>query len=62
MHIAVIVGNPKPFSKTYTISLRLAEAIAEHAEQSSLHVTYEVIDLAPHAGSLLSWGTPRQPN
>ncbi|OBZ19367.1 hypothetical protein A8L34_07625 [Bacillus sp. FJAT-27264] len=58
MHIAVVVGNPKPFSKTYNISLRLAEAITEHAEHSSLHVTYDVIDLAPHGGSLLSWGDP----
>jgi FMN reductase len=50
--IAVITGNPKPASRTHSVALAVAAALAgelHHAE------TDPVIDLAHHAPRLFDW-------
>ena len=46
--VAVVVGNPKPVSRTYEAALTLAERLGG----ADL-----VIDLADHTGELFDWGS-----
>lgn len=47
--IAVVVGNPKPVSRTYEAALTLAERLGG----ADL-----VVDLAEHTGELFDWSSP----
>ena len=48
--VAVVVGNPKPRSRTYEAALILADRLGG----ADL-----VVDLADHASELFDWGAPR---
>ena len=48
--VAVVVGNPKPRSRTYESALTLADRLGG----ADL-----VVDLADHASELFDWGSPR---
>ncbi len=50
--IAVITGNPKPASRTHSVALAVAEALAEELPAAE---TQPVIDLARHAPRLFDW-------
>ena len=50
--IAVITGNPKPASRTHTVALTVAEALAKELPGAE---TRPVIDLARHAPRLFDW-------
>lgn len=52
--ISVIVGNPKPHSRTRHIAEELAERIAAHTG-ATRHPTVDLID---HASSLFAWPAP----
>ncbi len=54
--IVVVVGNPKPASRTRTAGEAVAAALAARAGQPAADVT--TIDLADHGASLLGWGSP----
>ena len=47
--VAVVVGNPKPVSRTYEAAATLAERLGG----ADL-----VVDLADHTGELFDWGSP----
>ena len=68
--VAVVVGNPKPVSRTYEAALTLADRLggadlvvdlADHAGElfdwSSPGVADLVIDLADHTGELFDWSS-----
>jgi len=51
MRIAVVVGNPKPASRTLSAALAVADAT-----QAALGISERVIvDLATYGGALLDW-------
>jgi FMN reductase len=50
MDITIVVGNPKPRSRTWDAALRLAEGIG-----GSVGAAFDVVDLGP---GLLGWGDP----
>jgi FMN reductase len=50
--IAVITGNPKPASRTHSVALAVAEALARELPGAE---TRPVIDLARHAPRLFDW-------
>jgi FMN reductase len=50
--IAVITGNPKPASRTHSVALAVAEALARELPGAETH---PVIDLARHASRLFDW-------
>ena len=50
MKISIIVGNPKPASRTRTIAEGLVDRLVDAAEHD---VT--VVDLADHAGQIFAW-------
>ena len=50
--IAVITGNPKPASRTHSVALAVAEALATELPGAE---TRPVIDLARHASRLFDW-------
>lgn len=50
MNISVVVGNPKPLSRTWDAAHRLAEGLGASASTS-----IDVVDLGP---GLLRWGDP----
>lgn len=52
--VSVIVGNPKPRSRTRQIAEELAGRIAAHTG-ATLHPTVDLID---HAASLFAWPAP----
>ncbi|MBT0767557.1 NAD(P)H-dependent oxidoreductase [Kineosporia sp. J2-2] len=56
MKIAVVVGNPKPASRT----LRVAESLAGVIEKlvPGEQTEYQVIDLAEHSSRLFEWPEP----
>ena len=50
--IAVITGNPKPASRTHSVALAVADALARELPGAEPH---PVIDLAHHAPRLFDW-------
>jgi FMN reductase len=50
--IAVVTGNPKPASRTHSVALAVAEALAKELPDTETH---PVIDLAGHAPRLFDW-------
>ncbi len=55
MHIAVVTGNPKPASRTHSVALAVAAALADGAAAPTPPL---VVDLAEHASSLFDWSDP----
>jgi FMN reductase len=53
--IAVVVGNPKPASRTLGAAVAVADVLAQATGASPDHL---VIDLAEHAASLFDWAAP----
>lgn len=53
--IAVVVGNPKPASRTLAVATAVADALTDalRADQDRL-----VVDLAEHAAGLFDWSAP----
>ena len=56
MRIAVVVGNPKPASRTLNVATALADLLAAELAPDAGHL---VVDLAEHASDLFDWGAPR---
>ena len=56
MRIAVVVGNPKPASRTLNVATALADLLAAELAPDAGHL---VVDLAEHAGDLFDWGAPQ---
>ena len=54
--IAVVVGNPKPASRTLNVATTVADVLAAELALNPGHL---VVDLAEHAGDLFDWGAPR---
>jgi FMN reductase len=50
--IAVVTGNPKPASRTHSVALAVAEALAKELPGAEQH---PVIDLAGFAARLFDW-------
>jgi FMN reductase len=55
VRIAVVVGNPKPASRTLGIATAVADVLAAEFGAGE----HLVVDLAEHAGELFDWGAPR---
>ena len=53
--IAVVTGNPKPKSRTHSVALAVADAIAAELETQSTRLE---IDLTDHAAALFDWSDP----
>jgi FMN reductase len=53
--IAVVVGNPKPASRTLGAAVAVADVLAEATGAPADHL---VIDLAEHTASLFDWAAP----
>jgi FMN reductase len=53
--IAVVVGNPKPASRTLGAAVAVADALADAVGAPADHL---VVDLAEHAASLFDWSAP----
>jgi FMN reductase len=56
VHIAVVVGNPKPGSRTLGVATAVADTLAAELGVAGSHL---VVDLAEHATDLFDWGAPR---
>jgi FMN reductase len=56
VRIAVVVGNPKPASRTLNVATAVADRLAAELSPDDEHL---VVDLAEHAGDLFDWGAPR---
>lgn len=54
MRITVLVGNPKPQSRTLGVATAVADQLAGETGADASHL---VIDLAEHAGALFDWGS-----
>ena len=50
--IAVVTGNPKPASRTHSVPLAVADALAKELPGAETHL---VIDLAAYAPRLFDW-------
>lgn len=50
--IAVVTGNPKPASRTHSVALAVADALAKELPGAETHL---VIDLAAYAPRLFDW-------
>ena len=50
--IAIVTGNPKPASRTHSVALAVAEALAKELPGAE---TRPVVDLAGHAPRLFDW-------
>ncbi|HVT69716.1 MAG TPA: NAD(P)H-dependent oxidoreductase [Trebonia sp.] len=50
--IAVVTGNPRPASRTHSVALAVADALAKELPDAE---TYPVIDLAGYAPRLFEW-------
>ena len=59
MRIAVVVGNPKPASRTLGAAIAVADAVAAEFGAESGAGERLVVDLAEHAGDLFDAGAPR---
>ena len=55
IRIAVVVGNPKPASRTFGVATAVADALAGALRAGPDRV---VVDLAEHAASLFDWAEP----
>lgn len=55
MRIAVVVGNPKPASRTLGVATAVAGALSAELGVGQSHL---MVDLAEHAGDLFDWGAP----
>jgi FMN reductase len=53
--IAVVTGNPKPASRTHTVALGVADALAKEVGETGDRL---VIDLTDHAPRLFDWSDP----
>jgi len=53
--IAVVTGNPKPQSRTHSVALAVADALAAELTPQPGRL---VVDLAEHAASLFDWSDP----
>jgi FMN reductase len=53
--IAVVVGNPKPASRTLGAAVAVADVLADAIGAPANHL---VVDLAEHATSLFDWSDP----
>jgi FMN reductase len=51
VELSIVVGNPKPRSRTLTI----AEAVAERVTEATGATVARTIDLCDHAGDLFTW-------
>lgn len=56
MRIAVVVGNPKPASRTLGVATAVADALSASLGVRHGHLS---VDLAEHAGDLFDAGAPR---
>ena len=56
MRIAVVVGNPKPASRTLNVATAVAGGLSAELSPDAEQL---VVDLAEHAGDLFDWGAPR---
>jgi len=56
VRIAVVVGNPKPASRTLGVATAVADALSAALGVRQGHLT---VDLAEHAGDLFDAGAPR---
>jgi FMN reductase len=54
--IAVVVGNPKPASRTLNVATTVADVLAAELALNPGHL---VVDLAEYASDLFDWGAPR---
>ena len=60
MRIAVVVGNPKPASRTLNVATAVADTLAGAlSAEPSPDQEHLVVDLAEHASDLFDWGAPR---
>ena len=50
LQVCVVLGNPKPGSRTLTVAVELARALLGSAEHS-----FRVIDLADYSDRVFSW-------
>jgi FMN reductase len=53
--IAVVTGNPKPQSRTHSVALAVADAVAAGLGNSGASAGRLVVDLAEHAPRLFDW-------
>jgi FMN reductase len=56
MRIAVVVGNPKPASRTLNVALATADVLAAAVDETSDRL---VADLAEYGADLLDWDSDR---
>jgi FMN reductase len=56
VRIAVVVGNPKPASRTLGVATAVADVLSAELGVAERHL---IVDLAEHAGDLFDWGAPR---
>jgi FMN reductase len=56
MRIAVVVGNPKPASRTLAVALAAADALSTVVDETSDRL---VVDLAEYGPDLLDWQSER---
>jgi FMN reductase len=56
MRIAVVVGNPKPASRTLRVALAAADVVATVVDETSDRL---VVDLAEYGADLLDWKSER---
>ncbi|HEX3564748.1 MAG TPA: NAD(P)H-dependent oxidoreductase [Acidimicrobiales bacterium] len=56
MRIAVVVGNPKPASRTLRVALAAADALSTVVDETSDRL---VVDLAEYGADLLDWQSER---
>jgi FMN reductase len=56
MRMAVVVGNPKPASRTLRVALAAADAVATVVDETSDRL---VVDLAEYGPDLLDWRSER---
>ena len=54
LQITIVVGNPKPRSRTLVVAQRLAEALFSTCDHR-----LEIVDLALHSHEVLSWPSDR---
>jgi FMN reductase len=59
MRIAVVVGNPKPASRTLRVARAVADALSTVVDETSDRL---VVDLAEYGPELLEWNSERSTN
>jgi FMN reductase len=58
LRATVVVGNPKPRSRTRAAGVSLAEAVLQHAGVPEPSLGVGVIELAELTGGMFTWGDP----